>query len=201
MQRAAKVRPEDVEGLVVAAVDRLLADGLRFADLQMQRIADEAGVARSTLYLHYADKTSLLLALADRATAELFAASEAWVAAGAEDRASLEHAVRTVVAQRRANRGILDALDDATGYDIRAAEYWRARVGAYIEQFAARLERDQQRGRVAAGLDPHAAASLATWGIERATAQHVATEPASADTRFAQGLADTVWLVLSSGIR
>ncbi|MEU6203817.1 helix-turn-helix domain-containing protein, partial [Micromonospora musae] len=45
-----------VEAQILAATERLLAEGESFTELGVQRIAREAGVARSTFYMHFADK-------------------------------------------------------------------------------------------------------------------------------------------------
>jgi len=53
-------RAAAIEEGVLAAAERLLAEG---ATLSMQRVADEAGVARSTLYLYFKEKNALLVRL------------------------------------------------------------------------------------------------------------------------------------------
>lgn len=196
--RAAKVRPEEVRGRVGAALERLLEDGARFADLQMQRIADEAGVARSTLYQHYADKTSLLLAVADSATEGIFAAAEVWLDVDrAYARDAITRAIAEVVAERRRHRAIIDALEEATGYDERAAAFWRGRIDGYVQALQARLAADQRAGIVDPGIDPRSAALLIVWGIERAVAQEVAARPVEEDAALVAGLSGTVAVILA----
>src|SRR5262245_25985386 len=49
---------------VLAVVERLLAEGLRYTEISVARILQEAGIARSTFYVHFRDKTDLLSRLA-----------------------------------------------------------------------------------------------------------------------------------------
>ncbi|MEU6204148.1 helix-turn-helix domain-containing protein, partial [Micromonospora musae] len=53
---AAADRRLPVEAQILAATERLLGEGESFTELGVQRIAREAGVARSTFYMHFADK-------------------------------------------------------------------------------------------------------------------------------------------------
>jgi AcrR family transcriptional regulator len=63
---------------VLAATERLLGEGVPFTELGVQRIAAEAGIARSTFYLHFRDKTELLVRLAGSLKEELFDLGEDW---------------------------------------------------------------------------------------------------------------------------
>lgn len=194
----AKVRTEEVQGRVGAAVERLLDEGARFADLQMQRIADEAGVARSTVYQHYADKTSLLLAVADHATRGIFAAAEVWLDVDRSyARDAITRAIAEVVAERRRHRAVIDAVEEAAGYDERVAAFWRDRIHGYAAALEARLAADQRAGIVDARIDCRAAALLIVWGVERAVAQEVGSRPAAEDAELVAGLAGTVAVILA----
>jgi AcrR family transcriptional regulator len=53
-----------VEGEILAATEQLLRGGSRFTDLGVQRIAAAAGVAWSSFYFSFRDKTDLLIRLA-----------------------------------------------------------------------------------------------------------------------------------------
>ena len=56
-------RRSSAEDQILAATERLLSDGTGFTDLGVQKIADAAGVARSSFYVIFPDKTALLLRL------------------------------------------------------------------------------------------------------------------------------------------
>lgn len=181
---------------VTAAVERLLDQGERYTSLGVQRIAQEAGIARSTFYLAFPDKSALLMRATETATEDLFAAAEAWVADGFADRKALERTLLGVIGQQRAHAGLLGALAEVAGYDAEVAAFWRERVGGFVAQLRERIAEGQRAGTITAGLDPDTTASWIAWGTERLIAQHVAAQDPSHDARLARGLAAAVWATL-----
>ena len=57
---------------MLAATEKLLVEGVSFTELGVQRIATEAGIARSTFYLYFRGKTELLVRLAGSLKKQLF---------------------------------------------------------------------------------------------------------------------------------
>jgi AcrR family transcriptional regulator len=197
-RRAAR-SPEHREAVVdqvAEAVERLLADGHGYTTLGVQRIAEEAGIARSTFYLYFPDKTALLMRIAESATEDLFAAASSWVADGFADRDALEQTLLGVIAQQREHAALLAALMEVAGYDGQVAEFWRERVGAFVELLGGRIADGQRAGTIAPGLDPGTTAAWIAWGTERLVAQHVAARPQHEDEQLAAGLATAVWSTL-----
>ncbi len=197
-RRAAR-SPEHREAVVAElarAVRRLLLEGHGYTALGVQRIADEAGIARSTFYLYFPDKTALLMRIAESATEALFAAAESWVQYGFADIGALESTILDVVAQQREHAVLLAALSEVSGYDQEVAAFWRGRVGGFIDLLARRIRDGQEAGTIAATLDPATTAAWTAWGVERLLAQHVAEKPESEDPALASGLARAIWSTL-----
>src|SRR5689334_14867172 len=71
-------RPSSAEADILAAARRLLIDGAAFTELGVQQISTEAGVARSTFYSHFRDKTELLVRLAADLTTSSFGVTSSW---------------------------------------------------------------------------------------------------------------------------
>ncbi len=181
---------------VTAAVERLLADGHGFTTLGVQRIADEAGIARSTFYLYFPDKSALLMQVTETATADLFASAQDWLADGFADLAALERTLRGIVGELRAHADVYAALVEVAGYDDEVAAFWRARIGAFSDVLRARIEEGQRAATIGAALDARITAEWITLGTERLVAQHTATHPASEDAQLARGLAAATWATL-----
>ena len=78
-------RRADPEAAVLAAVERLLAGGKSFTELTVQRIEEEADIARSTFYLSFQAKTDVLSRLINSVKTEIFAVGEGSRLDGAED--------------------------------------------------------------------------------------------------------------------
>ena len=180
------------EAEIYAAVERLLARGESYTALGMQAIADEAGVARSTMYVHFTDKSDLLMRVAESATSELFTAAEVWIDGGG-DLSALESTQAEIIAQHRQHLGLIRALAEVGGYDPLVAEFWRSRVDAVADRLQARFD------AVAPTVDAAVAARFLVWATERTIFEHLANERGVSDDRLARGMAEVIWRLLNSG--
>jgi len=182
------------EADILAALGRLLADGASFTELGVQQIAEEAGIGRSTFYIHFRDKTDLLIRLAEQSTRELFAVAAGWT--DSDEREVLVDTLRVVIEQRREHAPALRALEEVAHYDADVAEAWRRMVGSNVELVRKRVERDQERGLIAADVNAELTASFLTWGTERFVGQHVDAGCDARDGEVAESIARTVWLAM-----
>ncbi|MDO9407978.1 TetR/AcrR family transcriptional regulator [Patulibacter sp.] len=194
-----RARRGTVEQHVFEAVERLLAGGETYTALGIQRIADEAGIARSSFYLNFADKSDLLIRLADAATGDLFGVAEERLSSPeALTPEALRETFLSVVAEYRRNASALGALNEVAAYDAGVASFWRVRVEAFGDALRDRLRLDLAAGRVAPDLDVDFTAHWIVWGSERSVAQHVAAG-ATDDDRLATAVARSVWWTMYGG--
>ncbi len=197
----AAARREAVDSRVYAAVEELLGEGERYSELSVATIADRAGVARSTFYVHFADKTELLVRLAAETTADMFAAAYEWTDRTVQaqrpgaHRAALEATCEQIVADYRAHVQVLSAIQAATGYDPTVADYWFERIEAFAAHAATRLRAAQEAGNVPEEVDVTELASMAAWSIERTVSQRVARRGPRHDKALAATLARGLWLM------
>lgn len=182
---------------VLAAVHALVADGTPYTELPVQRIAEAAGVARSTFYLHFPDKSRLLIALAEQGGQAMFDAAVAWWRGDHSDGPSgVETAMTRMLQEYRANRWVLLALSEVSAYDPDVAAFYHARLTRFTELTRHRLESDQASGAVPPDLDPSTTASVLTWMVERTISMHCRTQPPAADPPLARTLARAIWLTV-----
>lgn len=195
----ARDRREAAEQLVLDATTRLLEQGHGYTGLGVQAIAAEAGIARSTFYVHFADKSDLLIRLTETATEELFTGVVAWASAPTTDLGTMQETLAEVVRQQRRHHAVLGALAEVAAYDPAVAAFWRTQIGRFVTVLRERLEADREAGRLAPGLDPGITAAFAAWGVERLVAQHVAEsgDDDGDDERLACGLAAILAAVLA----
>ncbi|MEO3817868.1 TetR/AcrR family transcriptional regulator [Plantactinospora sp. B24E8] len=182
-----------VEAQILAATERLLAQGTSFTDLGVQRIATEAGVARSTFYTHFRDKSELLMRLANTMRTTAFDVAGEWnPTAGAQ---GLAEVFGEIVGIYREYAPVLTALNEVASYDPTVREFWAAALNRFVENTVRLLTADQESGTVPADLDAEHAARIIVLGGDRAISEHVAaTGPdTSGDPAFARELALIWW--------
>jgi len=182
---------------VLAATERLLVGGERFASLSVQRICDEAGVARSAFYVNFDDKTDLLLRLVAAATQDIAEIAAGWIES--EPTLGLEALVAAqtrAVAVYREHDALLRASAETAAYEDRVAAVWRGRLDGIIATFAERLRGAQRSGEVRADIDAEVAARLVILGVEQVMRDHVERGADSADRALASHLGQLIWLML-----
>ncbi|MFF0492483.1 TetR/AcrR family transcriptional regulator [Nocardia sp. NPDC004068] len=174
-----------------------MSDGTPYTELPMQRIAERAEIARSTLYLYFPDKSQLLIALAEQATVGAFGAALTWWQSDHTDGpAGVEQAMRQMLSECRTHIYLMLALSELSAYDPDVAAYWLGRVGTFIDAVRDRLAREQRTGAIQSDLDPETTAHTLTWMVERTMTVHCRTRPESADEQLARSLARAIWLTV-----
>lgn len=182
---------------MLSATTELLDDGASFTELSVGAIADAAGIARSTFYVHFADKTALLTSLVADAVKDLFAVAGEWISEDDTDGSMrLTDALRHFVASARARRQVLAAVIETMAYDPEVEALWINHVDALAAHIRSRISIAEAGGHLAPGVDIDLLASIATCTIERnVVRQVVAGEPAT-DQAFADALARALWLMI-----
>ena len=107
-----------VERALLRATEQLLDSGLSFTELSVEQLSRQAGIARSTFYIYFADKGALVQRLAARVTEELMAACNGWWriadTARPED---LADAMLDVLDVYDRHRSVMRALVETSSYD------------------------------------------------------------------------------------
>jgi AcrR family transcriptional regulator len=191
--RAGQRRREATQGELLEATKRLLAGGAPLATLSVEKIVAEAGVVRTTFYLHFRDKYELIERLA--------AEQEHWIEAVGRrafddpdlSRETVRSSIDEIVAGWAENHATLAAIIELAEYDERMRETWRNMMHAVAGVAAGVFEAHWKL----AGARPHHPAMVAevlTWMIERSCHQVVGdpeqTEP------VADSLAEVIWRVV-----
>jgi TetR/AcrR family transcriptional regulator, ethionamide resistance regulator len=190
-----RTRRNGVARDVIDATIRCLSAGENFTNLGIQRICDEAGVARSAFYKNFTDKTDLLHRVVSDATADLFDTACAW-AAGTGGKTSMIAAQANTVRVWREHAPLLKAYFEAAGYEPEIAALWNDRLQEVVTVMRQRIKTGQRDGRVSTGLDAQTVAEFIVYGFERLTARHVASTPASADRAFVRSISEIGWALI-----
>lgn len=182
---------------MLEAVHRLVSEGTPYTELPVQRIAEAAGVPRSTFYLHFPDKSRLLIALAEQGGQGMFDAAAAWWlgdhSGGPE---GVAEAIARMIDEYRAHRWVLLALSEVSAYDPDVAAYYRGRLDRFTALIRQRLDEKRRTGAVSPDLDPPTTAALLTWMVERTISMHCRTDDTAHDARTARSLGRAIWLTV-----
>jgi AcrR family transcriptional regulator len=185
------------EAAVLAAVKRLLFEGESFTELGINRIAKEAGVARSTFYLCFQDKTDVLIGLTGSMKDELFAIGAAWRPTGTGG--GLEGLVAVFEDQLRFYRErapLLAAIAEVSAYDPALREAAFQELERFADHITDLVEEEQRAGRLSPDVDAVIASRVQVWGGEHAVARQVTTGDPQNDAQFARESALSQWFGL-----
>jgi AcrR family transcriptional regulator len=191
---------EEVDRRILDATAGLLEAGGGLTGLGVDQIAAAAAVSRSTFYVHFRDKTDLLVRLADRATAELFATADRfWMDDHSGGPEQMTACVLAMTRVYRRHQPVLRAVVEVAGYDSAVAAFWRERMDRYADFTRSQVEMDQRAGLVAADIDARHTAFALVWAVERGVSEHVRAAPPADDPAFARALGRVAWTALFGG--
>jgi TetR/AcrR family transcriptional regulator, ethionamide resistance regulator len=184
-------RRAEVEAKILEATERLLRDGESFTELGVQRLAAEAGIARSTFYLHFRDKTDLLLRFIKPLVDPVFE-----LIGEAHPSRGLDGMVKSMMLDLRyyrERRHLLAAVVEVAAYDPVVREYWDGQLQRFIDRAEEWLRAEQQAGRTPPDIDPPTAARVFVWGGFQALTNQVLTGPEEQDEVVAREIAKLEW--------
>lgn len=198
-RRTRDQRKQEFRANLLATLERLLASE-PFPDITIDRIVQESGVSRSTLYSYFPDKASLLLEVArDIVETAREAAFSWWRLPGAISRDDLERGLGSIVDLYLAHQRVLGALVDAAGYEPKIREHFAGMQNGSRAGLAQHIAEGQQSGHIRRELLPDETAGWLIWMIERGLHQMIVPATASEASRLLRALTDVVWFSLYDG--
>jgi AcrR family transcriptional regulator len=190
------VRPsgDDRELAILETAERLLAERSLWA-VSVDDLARGAGISRPTFYFYFASKDAVLLTLLDRVVAEADAATRrAFGRPAADPREAWERAITAYYETFRAHRGLTLAWAEARSTNDEVRALWARVFDGWVQQCAAAIEAERQRGAARAGLPARDLAVVLNSMNERVLyATFSGDGPAVAEADVVPALLD-VWL-------
>jgi AcrR family transcriptional regulator len=193
IDRAAADRAVAVESGVLAAVEQLLAQGCSFSALSMQRIADEAGVARSTLYLYFKEKNALLVRLTAGLKGGAYDVMRRWSPDEQDALDRLTDTLLEVIRYYRQRGHVLRAVLELAGQDSGVGRLWDDELGPFQRLSQGWIEQAQAAGQTAADIDAATASQVIVHGGTRVIAQQALSGDPDRDAKVARELAANQW--------
>lgn len=188
---------EEVEALLGGALDELMADGTPLRDLSVERLIGRAGIARSTFYKYFDDKSSMLRALSAGALRRLYDAQRHWITRGAEVRQEDVRAGMDLLLEAyRADEVIMRAVGEASLYDVSIREAYLDAVDDYARAIERLVRRGQRAGTIPRDLPPAETADALAWMAERTLSRSDAMSTEAGRARLAEALTRIVCVTL-----
>jgi AcrR family transcriptional regulator len=182
---------------LLAAFERLIAEGETFASMSVDRLTTEAGISRSTFYVYFEDKNDLLSALAEEIIQGLIAAAEEWWTLTDDiTRPRIDEALGGIVDHYVAHQAVMLAVAEAAATDLVARAQYSVLLAQTRDQFEAHILTGQRTGSISTEVDAHHAAGWLTWMTERGLGRLVAPASGESRERLVRALTDVVWNTL-----
>ena len=194
-QRAtgAEQRRAAIEAKLIEATERILATGTPYIGLSVEQLCSEAGVARSTFYVHFRDKGELVIRVAERMLGQLTEAAEAWWGPGATPRGTAR-GNSAAVDIYAAHRSVLLALAETAVYDPELRAIQEAMVDRQAEPLAELIEEGKLDGSVRDV--PTRETVLALTGMVRIACERLSGGDEEALERLAEAITSIAWHAL-----
>jgi AcrR family transcriptional regulator len=178
---------------LIEATERLLASGTPYIALSVEQLCSEAGLARSTFYVHFRDKGELVTRVAERMLDQLSAAAEAWWVPGAS-REELLAATRRLVGVYARHRAVLAALAETAVYDYELRSVQEGLVDRHARPLAELIEAGRRDGSV---REVHTRETVvALVGMVQVACERLAHEDQEALERLAEAITSIAWHAL-----
>jgi len=178
---------------LIEATERLLSTGTPYIGLSVEQLCSEAGVARSTFYVHFRDKGELVIRVAERMLGQLTEAAEAWWVPGAT-REELLAATRRLVDIYAAHRSVMLALAETAVYDPELRAIQEAMVDRQAEPLAELIESGKRDGSVRDV--PTRETVVALTGMIRIACERLSGGDEAALERLAEAITSIAWHAL-----
>lgn len=173
-------------------MERLLDAGQSFTSVSVEELAREAGIARSTFYLHFRDKGELVQALMQRVMSEVLDAMAGWFAQPqVADRVALRRSLAGVVAAYQQHRAVMLAVVETAAYDPEVARIFYERMSQMTRQMRQAIE-GVARDRGATAPLPEVS-DILVWAFERSCHQLLANKTPEQVERVIDALNHVCW--------
>ena len=190
-------RRDDVRDRLLAVVEELLADGVSYTEVSVERLVSEAQLSRSTFYVYFEDKGDLLRAWLAQIIAQIEAAAgDWWQLDGTASYEDLRAALAKILHAYRPHTALMAAVFDAASYDATVREEVREMMGRNMAGLRTHIRRGQKAGWIDTELSPAQASAWLTWMAERVQHQVVRAADDAELEKLIDAYARIVWRAL-----
>jgi len=164
-ERRRRRTPEQAEREILEATEEFLLDR-PFRDLTIDEVMDRTGLSRPSFYVYFRDRHHLALRLLEELAKQVHEDSDAWLQGSSEPPDDMRAAIAGTVTALAQHGSMMRAISDAATEDADVELAYRGVVEGFIDDTAARIERDVRAGRSGSADSGMLAAAL-VWMNER----------------------------------
>ena len=154
--------------------EHLLGEGRSYTEISVNGLCREAGVNRSTFYLHFEDKGHLLRELAGSALAEVAEIAREWWSNADVTGADETERIATRMFETYQEHGLLfAAFADTAVYDPVVRQVYDGLMATFADEMQRLVEDAQRDGRLQHDVPAEEVSQMLIWMIERTCYQMV----------------------------
>ena len=184
------------------ALERSLADGGTYSELDVETLAGEAGLSRSSFYVYFDSKVELIREVADDVITGVIDMGGSWwdlptTATKADLRAALGRTYRAY----REQSALVGVFVEATAYDTRVREEYQSLMERSRARIEAHIRHGQHEGAVRAEVDPDTCSTWLTALLSRGSHELIRTASPEQIADRVAALTTIIWATLYQGAR
>jgi len=174
-RRSDRARPErrgEVQGKLLAALERQLEQGTSLADVKVSDLASDAGISRATFYIHFQDKVDLIEEWLLETIKALYEVSNEWYSASPDlTREQLRELLGGVFDAYRERLTLMSAMHETALYDEALREEFAEAFELHITALTEHIRSGKRAGVIDPELRPRETAEWLVCMLERVPVQ------------------------------
>lgn len=179
------------------AIERLVDEDTSYGELSVDQLVNEAGVARSTFYKYFGDKSGLLSSLAVAVRDDFLQAADAWLAMTAGGtRAEYEQSFRIIFEAYRTHRVVMRCIVEQSTQDAVIGAHFREMMDVFVGAVEQHILKGQRAGVVVESRSASHLAVWLTWMLENGQMRLIAPADDRAVEKYTSAATDIVWKTL-----
>lgn len=181
------------------AIERLIDERASYAQLSVERLVNEAGIARSTFYKYFGDKSGLLSNLVGAVQEDFLHAADAWLelTAGAA-KSDYEAAFAAIFDAYRSHRIVMRCIVEQANQDPVIRDHFTRMMAAFVAAVEEHIRLGQETGAITSDRSAQDLALWLTWMLEYGQLQLVGPAADRDLKKYTSAVTDIVWRVLYS---
>jgi TetR/AcrR family transcriptional regulator, ethionamide resistance regulator len=183
------------------AIERLVDDETSYGELSVEQLVNEAGVARSTFYKYFGDKSGLLSSLVVAVRDDFLQAADAWLTMTAGGpQSEYEQSFRIIFEAYRTHRVVMRCIVEQSTQDAVIGAHFQQMMAVFIAAVEQHICKGQQAGVIAESRSASHLAVWLTWMLEFGQMKLIAPADERTVKKYTSAVTDIVWKTLYADV-